>query len=285
MEYFNIRHPELWARLESHQIGGPDGHVIFAQRLAFEQGWSEQVAAKVVNEYKRFCYLAVTNPELTRSLSPAVDQVWHLHLTFTRSYWGEFCGDVLRHQLHHRPNRFGDRRFSKKNWTQCYKSTFGHRPPPTYWWPPADGPEECGRIGSIRWLDNKSLVFVPALLAIAVLVCGFVIGPLMAIIGFWDTGLVVIGIFITLASVIGLVAVNRFRSPNRHAARPAIWQRESYASLPATAQQFDDKGKYVKIASSAVGGGSGERWPNDISQNHHASDEKANEEPAALGGD
>jgi hypothetical protein len=27
--------------------------------------------------------------------SEQVDQVWHLHLTYTRSYWDEFCPNVL----------------------------------------------------------------------------------------------------------------------------------------------------------------------------------------------
>ena len=66
----------------------------FADRLARENGWSAAKAARVVDEYRRFCFLAATaGHEVTPS--DAVDQAWHLHLTYSRDYWERFCPEVL----------------------------------------------------------------------------------------------------------------------------------------------------------------------------------------------
>lgn len=52
-------------------------------------------------------YLAVrANHPVTPS--DEVDQAWHLHLTYSRSYWDEFCGAVLEEVVHHDPTRGRD---------------------------------------------------------------------------------------------------------------------------------------------------------------------------------
>src|SRR5262245_38242781 len=78
----------------------------FAARLARENGWSRSYADRVIAEYKRFVYLAVTG---TWPVCPSedVDAAWHLHLTYTRSYWDRFCGKVLGRLLHHDPTKGG----------------------------------------------------------------------------------------------------------------------------------------------------------------------------------
>ena len=41
--------------------------------------------------------LAASDAFVGRHIGPSdeVDQAWHLHLVYTRSYWGEFCPNVL----------------------------------------------------------------------------------------------------------------------------------------------------------------------------------------------
>jgi len=98
-------HP-VWASLSHYTIGPEDAVLPFAARLARENGWSTAYAARVIEEYKRFCFLAVTgDSEVTPS--DAVDQAWHLHLTYSRDYWDRFCPEILGSQLHHGPTAGG----------------------------------------------------------------------------------------------------------------------------------------------------------------------------------
>ena len=74
--------------------------------------------------------------------SDQVDQAWHLHLTYTQSYWNDLCRDLLGRPLHHGPTRGG--RVEKSKYGKWYQRTlddytrfFGH-PPPADIWPPAE---------------------------------------------------------------------------------------------------------------------------------------------------
>ena len=60
-------------------------------RLARENGWSRPYAERVVAEYKRYVFLAMTSDEPVCP-SEDVDAAWPLHLTYTRSSWMRFCG-------------------------------------------------------------------------------------------------------------------------------------------------------------------------------------------------
>ena len=76
------------------------------QRLARDNGWTFEFAERVVEEYRRFAFLAKTAGHPVTP-SDEVDQMWHLHLTYTRSYWDDFCGRVLEAPLHHDPTQGG----------------------------------------------------------------------------------------------------------------------------------------------------------------------------------
>ncbi len=99
-------HP-VWQRLSCYSIGPNDAALSFADRLARENGWSTSHAGRVIEEYKRFAFLVVTG-EREVTPSDAVNQAWHLHLTYTRDYWERFCPDVLGKALHHGPTAGGD---------------------------------------------------------------------------------------------------------------------------------------------------------------------------------
>lgn len=130
----------LWDRIAAHSFGPADATLTFAARLARENRWTPLHAVRVIGEYRRFCYLALTaGHEVTPS--DAVDQVWHLHLTYTRNYWGVFCPEVLRADLHHGPTRGGPtehRRFYDQYAATlaAYEAAFGE-PPPADIWPSA----------------------------------------------------------------------------------------------------------------------------------------------------
>jgi hypothetical protein len=131
-------HP-VWIALSHYIIGSDDAALPFAARLARENGWSAAKAARVIEEYRRFCFLAVTaGHEVTPS--DAVDQAWHLHLTYTRDYWERFCPEILGRPLHHGPTAGGaaekQRYFEQYAETlRSYEQVFGL--PPADIWPGA----------------------------------------------------------------------------------------------------------------------------------------------------
>jgi hypothetical protein len=129
-------HP-VWIALSCYTIGPDDVALSFAQRLARENGWSGYHAERVISEYKRFCFLAAT---VAHAVTPsdAVDQAWHLHLSYTRDYWERFCPDVLGRPLHHGPTAGGEaeqaRYFEQYAATlKSYVEIFGEAAPTDLW--------------------------------------------------------------------------------------------------------------------------------------------------------
>ncbi|MDG2532416.1 hypothetical protein P6144_02055 [Sphingomonas sp. HITSZ_GF] len=131
-------HP-VWTALSRYTIGPEDAALSFAERLARENGWSRATADRVIEEYRRFCFLAVTADHPVTP-SDQVDQAWHLHLTYTRDYWERFCPQVLGRPLHHGPTA-GGRAEGHRYFTQyaetlrSYEHVFGT--PPADLWPDA----------------------------------------------------------------------------------------------------------------------------------------------------
>lgn len=128
---------DLWRRLAAYEIGPPRASLSFEQRLARENGWSHAFTSRVIREYKRFCYLAVTAGEEVTP-SDAVDQAWHLHLTYTRDYWERFCPEVLCTPLHHGPTAGGSderNRFYHQyaKTLRAYEEAFAQAPPADIW--------------------------------------------------------------------------------------------------------------------------------------------------------
>lgn len=141
----NETHAELLARLESFNPDEPGVALSFTHRLARENGWRLAFANRVVTEYKRFAFLAMTAGHPVTP-SDEVDQAWHLHLTYTNSYWKIFCGEVLGRPLHHNPTKGGAVEGDKfDDWyaktLASYEHFFGHPPPADIW------PEAATRFG------------------------------------------------------------------------------------------------------------------------------------------
>jgi hypothetical protein len=129
----------LWARL-SHMTFDESGAVLpFSARLARENGWSKAFALRVVEEYRRFLYLA---RRAGHPVTPSdeVDQAWHLHMLYSRHYWDVLCGEILGKPLHHGPT-LGGREEAQKfaDWytrtLDAYRRLFGEEPPADIWPP------------------------------------------------------------------------------------------------------------------------------------------------------
>jgi hypothetical protein len=131
---------ELLVRLESFEIDQPGARLPFSARLARDQGWDRGFARRVTGEYKRFLWLAM---RAGHPVTPSreVDEAWHLHLCYTRSYWDDLCGKVLGKPLHHGPTEGGPAEDAKfADWygrtLESYRHHFGEEPPADIW-PPA----------------------------------------------------------------------------------------------------------------------------------------------------
>lgn len=127
----------LYDRLMTLPIGPPGADLSFVGRLARENGWTEVQARSVVREYRRFLYLAATAEEMVTP-SDAVDQAWHLHLVYTRSYWDGLCRDVLGFPLHHEPTAGGPAERARfvaayEATLARYRAVFGEEPPAAVW--------------------------------------------------------------------------------------------------------------------------------------------------------
>lgn len=157
----NQRQQSLMRRLERFQIDEPNTEFTFARRLAGENGWTASFAARVIVEYKRFLFLASAAGHPVTP-SEEVDQAWHLHLTYTRSYWDKLCVECLESPLHHDPTQGGAAEREKfHDWyaatLKSYQRFFGHPPPPDIW---PDGRKRFG-INRIQRIDSNRNWIIP----------------------------------------------------------------------------------------------------------------------------
>lgn len=132
-----MKKPELWKRLLEFQIDDSGSSFTLTQRLARENGWPIEYATRVVDEYKKFLYLAMTS-SVSVTPSDEVDQAWHLHMLYTESYWDELCGKVLGREIGHGPTKGGNSERVKYNdqynkTLALYKSEFGVDAPADIW--------------------------------------------------------------------------------------------------------------------------------------------------------
>ncbi len=89
----NSQQAELYQRIQAFNLDDLGDDLSFSKRLARENGWSAKYSQEAIAEYKKFAFLAVVME--TATPSEQVDQVWHLHLTYTHSYWLDFCPSTL----------------------------------------------------------------------------------------------------------------------------------------------------------------------------------------------
>lgn len=152
----------LWTRLQALELDQAGSAFRFSDRLARENGWSRAFALGAIEEYRRFICLAATSPTPVTP-SDIVDQVWHLHLTYSRSYWDDMCGGVLGRPLHHGPTKGGtaeDTRYRGQydDTLSQYRAAFGEEPPAAFW-PPED--ERFSGAAHQQWVDRRTHFVLP----------------------------------------------------------------------------------------------------------------------------
>lgn len=152
----NEQELKLWNAIEEFELDDDEDMFMFSDRLAKENGWSKTHTLRAIEEYKKFMFLVcVTQQPLTPSED--VDEVWHLHLLYTRSYWKHFCSEVLKREVHHGPTRGGPEEGDKfTNWYEQtivqYRQKFNIDPPVDLW----PSPQKRFRPSNVRRVDlNK----------------------------------------------------------------------------------------------------------------------------------
>lgn len=135
-----MQDPELWKRISECHPDDVEADFPFSKRLARDNRWTHDFALNVIKEYQRFAYLCRLKSGMVTP-SDEVDQAWHLHLTYTRHYWGAFK-DALGGALHHMPTKGGAGqaalfREAYEKSLDLYRTEFGSEPPADIW-PPAD---------------------------------------------------------------------------------------------------------------------------------------------------
>ena len=182
----NTQQTQLYQRIQAFSLDDPHADLCFSQRLARDNSWTQQYTQRVIEEYKKFIFLAMVAGHRVRP-SDQVDQVWHLHLTYTRSYWNEFCAKVLHKPLHHNPTRGGSS--EQENLHRWYNETlisyekfFGQAPPKDIWAPPDLRFNQMTKFRRINsqayWLIPKpsfQLVTMAALSLLVALIVGSVV--------------------------------------------------------------------------------------------------------------
>ena len=157
---------QLWDKIKDFELDEPTSLLTFTIRLARENGWTIEYAIRVVHEYKKFIFmLCIADHSLTPS--DQVDQVWHLHLVYTKSYWIDFCQDTIGKQIHHGPTKGGNKEGEKyeslyDKTLNLYQSLFKRNAPDDIW------PSKEIRFGEVNFrrinLDRNWIIKKPRLI-------------------------------------------------------------------------------------------------------------------------
>ncbi|MGK7940489.1 MAG: DUF2207 domain-containing protein [Crocosphaera sp.] len=157
---------QLYQQIQAFPLEQRDEPLSFSKRLAKENQWSLSYTERVIEEYKKFTFLAVVAGH-TVSPSKPVDQVWHLHLTYTRSYWEEFCPNILQMSLHHEPS--SGVLAEEVKFKGCYEQTlnsyqafFGEIPPSDIWTVPIVNSQQNNPKNSINIFPKKLVKLILA---------------------------------------------------------------------------------------------------------------------------
>lgn len=120
----------IWDNINKFDVNETSNGNGFALRLARENNWSYNFTKQAIDEYKKFMFLAATSDFMV-SPSHITDQVWHLHLTYTKSYT-DFC-TLLGKRIEHLPSNYTNKdiikfRTAKEKTKIVYEKQFGQQP-------------------------------------------------------------------------------------------------------------------------------------------------------------
>jgi hypothetical protein len=128
---------ELWTKIQHFRIDDETAATRFSDKLATEQVWTSAFTKRAIEEYKKFILLCCISGT-GAAPSKIVDEVWHLHLTYTQSYWTDFCKNTLGKDIHHFPSPGGETEDQRhREWyaatLMLYKDIFGKEAPADIW--------------------------------------------------------------------------------------------------------------------------------------------------------
>lgn len=158
----NNQQKSLFQKINNYTFDEPDVNFTFAQRLAKENNWHIEYTNRVIEEYRKFTFLAIVAGHIVSPPKP-IDQAWHLHLTYTHSYWDDFCPHVLGKNLHHQPSKGGNLESQKydalySQTLDSYQNFFGDSPPQDIWL----SPENCCQENiSFKRVNTKENWIIP----------------------------------------------------------------------------------------------------------------------------
>lgn len=140
---------DLWQKIKRFELDDPNAAFSFSDRLARENNWTKEYALRTILEYKKFMLLIC---QATHPLTPSdqVDQVWHLHMIYTQSYWTDFCEKTMGRTVHHGPTKGGDTEKDRyrdlyQETKNFYKTVFQTDAPADIW------PSSSVRFGELRF--------------------------------------------------------------------------------------------------------------------------------------
>jgi uncharacterized protein (TIGR03382 family) len=250
----------LWQRIRNYAFDDSQAPFPFSARLARENDWTRDRTLRVLEEYRRFLFLAVTAGPCTPSVE--VDQAWHLHLLYTRDYWDDLCVNVLRTPLHHGPTRGGIREEQKfgdlyERTLALYRTCFGQEPPPDLW-PPSpvrfDPRHRTVQVTRVtHWIVRKPPFFRQHAAPLALLLVGGCAAAAMSA----GTMAFMVILLIAASWLLGRRIVRAIRAntrpPYRHTGRPASVQTLNGAPRNRRSRRRDGQ-----IPHDGSGGSEGE---------------------------
>ena len=199
-----MKNIELWERLKNFQVRDKDDDYSFIERVSVENNWSFDYAFSVYQEYLKFIYLhCISSVPVTPS--DEIDQVWHLHLVYTHSYWHDLCQNILGTDIHHMPTRGGANENTKflqfyKNTIQRYKEEFGSVPPDDVW---PDPEKRFGKYLGFKRIDtNTNLIINHSTIRNATIVSSLSLSLAACSLEEIDTNVLIFGVVIVVIFVL-----------------------------------------------------------------------------------
>ena len=128
----------LWLKLAGMNLQGAQAMAPYLQMMQKQMGWSTDMATKVIEEYRKFLFLAMRAGH--QVIPPgAVNDVWMTHMQNAQSFWEQF-GQVLNDKP--AAGGFDAKAFQAASdpWKQTlesYEKIFGAAPPTDIWGKPA----------------------------------------------------------------------------------------------------------------------------------------------------
>lgn len=158
----NLEEKSLWETIENYDLDEGDAPYSFSMRLAEENQWSMDFTLRAIDEYKKFMFLATV---CNHAVAPTdvIDQVWHLHLIYTKSYWIEFCRTILKKDIHHNPARGNEEETNElkdlfQKTLSSYSKYFGSEAPTTFWSHPIKRKPKYQRIDRNQYYLIKKFI-------------------------------------------------------------------------------------------------------------------------------